>query len=85
VLKNAYIDLPGPQFVSFVDPTDGVPVVTPDQPSLGAGDPSGLVQLVCIKSPAIAGLAATVAPPSAKAPVSAAIVSVALTDLPACV
>jgi hypothetical protein len=84
VLKNAYIDLPGPQFVSFVDPTDGVPVAKPDQPSLGAGDPSGFIQLVCISRPPRAGLTATVAPTSASIPVSAATLSVVLRDLPAC-
>jgi hypothetical protein len=85
VLKNAYIDFVGEQFVSFDEPVDGVPVVKPDQPSLDAGDPSGLEQLVCIQRFAIAGPGLTVASASASTPVSAATVSIALTNRPACV
>ena len=72
MLSAAYIGSVGVQLVLFVEPTDTVPAEPPVQPSLGAADWSGLMQLVRIHSAAFAGVATIVAAALARAAASAA-------------
>src|SRR5215207_971751 len=84
MLSAAYIGVPGAQMVLLVDPSETLPTAPALQPSLGAADPSGFWQLICIHGAACAALAVTVAAAIASSAVSDRTPSVARSGLAAC-
>jgi hypothetical protein len=63
MLRIAIIGSFGPQDTLGVEPTDVVPVAKLDQPSLDAGESSGLTHAVRIHTPACAAGAPSIAAP----------------------